>query len=341
MDAHEKIEREDTRKMEREAVKGKKEEEDEKKARVEIKSGEATEEKSKDFWDKISILLAPVGSLFTAIVIFLVGQHYTNTIKDRQAAEMNIRLYSQLMSKREATESALRKDMFKSIIQSFMSPKIEIENKNQKSRFDAQDAKVLSLELLVHNFHESLQLKPLFSYVRRDIKRAKFAKEEQKEELVDRIERVAIRITKKQMSVLEGVGVKKDRECEIEGLEEKPAVEDMTMTLEGITRDFKIEILEADEKNKAIFLRLTITTQEKNSKKVEAEFWLDYFDFPMIDNTYLSHDQRCAVVLTDFDDEVVEYTLIYFPGGYASLKEKPYYKDVVEKLIHSKKQFMK
>ncbi|MBI3988141.1 MAG: hypothetical protein HY347_00845, partial [candidate division NC10 bacterium] len=66
-----------------------------------------------------------------------------------------------------------------------------------------------------------------------------------------------------------------------------------------------------------------------------AEFWVGFFDFPMIDNTRLSHDQRCAIVLTAFGGSSADITAIYFPGSYASLKEKPYYQEVVQNLLKS------
>ena len=53
----------------------------------------------------------------------------------------------------------------------------------------------------------------------------------------------------------------------------------------------------------------------------------------MIDNTRLTHDQRAAVVLNAFEDGSADVTLAYFPGSYASLKEKPYYQEVVQKLM--------
>jgi hypothetical protein len=54
----------------------------------------------------------------------------------------------------------------------------------------------------------------------------------------------------------------------------------------------------------------------------------------MIDNTRLSHDQRCAVVLNEFDpvSKFAEATVVYFPGDRASLKEKPYYDEVLHTL---------
>jgi hypothetical protein len=58
----------------------------------------------------------------------------------------------------------------------------------------------------------------------------------------------------------------------------------------------------------------------------------------MIDNTRLANDQRCSVVLNAFEDNSADVTLVYFPGSYASLKEKPYYQEVVQKLMRTNAQ---
>ena len=55
----------------------------------------------------------------------------------------------------------------------------------------------------------------------------------------------------------------------------------------------------------------------------------------MIDNTRLSGDQRCAVVMTKFKDGSAQLTLIIFPGSHASLKDRPYYEDVINQLLEA------
>jgi len=59
----------------------------------------------------------------------------------------------------------------------------------------------------------------------------------------------------------------------------------------------------------------------------------------MIDNIRLAHDQRCAVVLNAFEDGSADITVAYFPGAYASLKEKPYYQEVVQNLMRTNSLF--
>jgi hypothetical protein len=79
----------------------------------------------------------------------------------------------------------------------------------------------------------------------------------------------------------------------------------------------------------------------------QTEFIISYFEFPMIDNTRLKNDMRLAVVLNSFVSEDrfndsgqpagksnrIELKVIYFPGSRSSLKEKPYFDDIVSKLL--------
>ena len=95
-------------------------------------------------------------------------------------------------------------------------------------------------------------------------------------------------------------------------------------------------MLGADPKEEGLQLRVTVRTGQGGSVETTAtEFWLDYFDFPMIDNTRLSHDQRFAVVLNNFDAAggSADVTLAFFPGKYTGLREKPYYDEVLTKLL--------
>ena len=61
-------------------------------------------------------------------------------------------------------------------------------------------------------------------------------------------------------------------------------------------------LLEADPKTRSLRMRLDIRTAADTAGAAEtnsAEFWTGYFDFPMIDNTRLPHDQRAAVGWAD------------------------------------------
>jgi hypothetical protein len=71
--------------------------------------------------------------------------------------------------------------------------------------------------------------------------------------------------------------------------------------------------------------------QEDDATKDVAGFWLEYFDFPLVDNTYLNEDQRYSVILEGFKEDEkghdvkAQVTLLYYPAAYAGLKEKSFY----------------
>jgi hypothetical protein len=290
----------------------------------------------KDIWEKIGLILHSSGGLLTALSVALIGLIGSNFLKDReireargredtQIRETRTRIYTELMSKREESESALRKDMFISIIGTFLKPGAA-----------NLDERVLNLELLAYNFHESLNLKPLFTYIEKQIENSG---ESRKQDYLDRLYKVATEISRKQMLVLESAGQKTDRAIDLEGFKENPGgfpLEDASLTLDGITRQFSLRVLAADKKTREINIRMEIKTPTEDGKNIEthnAEFWVGFFDFPMIDNTRLPHDQRAAVILNAFEDGIADVTLAYFPGSYASLKEKPYYGEVIQNLM--------
>jgi hypothetical protein len=298
---------------------------------------------TKSGWEKASVLLQSSSGLITAVTVAIIGMIGSNYLKEReiaetasrermQAAETNVRIYTELMSKREEAESALRKDMFVSIIQSFLKPASA-----------KLDEKVLNLELLSYNFHESLNLKPLFIYIEKEIRESNNAG---KKQYLERLHKVAVEITKKQMLVLESAGAKIDRIVDFVSLKNTPGgitLDGTKLKVDGVEREFNIVVLKADAKTQELYVRLEIRTPI-DSAKVEtnaAEFWVGFYDLPMIDNTRLSNDQRCAIVLNAFENESADITMAYFPGSYASLKEKPYYQEVVQKLMRANATFGK
>lgn len=285
------------------------------------------ETKKKDGWDKADVILKPVGGLLAALALAALGFFGSNYLESRQDTEMRIRLYTELISKREAAESALRKDMFGTIFESFLKPETA-----------KLETKVLNLELLSYNFHESLNVKPLFVHLANQItKKDSTLKATEKSWYLNRLHKVAGEITRKQMATLEAAGEKFERSIDLDSLfknSEAIQLYDESLKVGKIERAFKVKALEADRDNKEVKVRLEIrTSNEPAEEPVETEFWVGFFDFPMIDNTRLSHDQRCAIVLNKFEGPTAEITVVYFPGSHASLKERPYYQEVIESLL--------
>lgn len=295
----------------------------------------------RDKWDKIQILMNPVGGLITALTIALISYLGSVYLNNKQDNESKIRLYTELMSSREQAESALRKDMFNSILGTILKDSHSL------------DENILQLELLAYNFHESLNLMPLFVYLNRQIALEKnFVK---REEFRKRLYKMARDITSKQISSLEGAASREtmfitfsnDSTVYQPGLTEDLPLDwtdsktfyDTVRLAEKVNVYKRVVFIKAtgfniDEKSVNVRLDVETSINDIFSNMVTQEFTIDYFQFPMIDNTRLSNDMRCAVVMRDFDfPNFIEIDILYFPGSHSSLKEKPYYDEVVKKLL--------
>ena len=148
----------------------------------------------KDRWEKADIILRPVGALITALTIAFVSYAASNYLSKNQEKEAKTKLYTELMTKREDSESALRKDMFNSIMNNILKDKETV----------SLDEKILQLELLTYNFHESLNLMPLFEYLnRRNNMETKGA--DLKKAYKGRLIKMSRAIIAKQLSSLEAV----------------------------------------------------------------------------------------------------------------------------------------
>jgi hypothetical protein len=283
------------------------------------------EPKRKDFWDKITIVLHPMGGLLTALAVTYVGMKGSRVLDRRQSVDTNARLYSELMSRREEAESSLRKDMFVSIISSFLQP----------SREDL-DGKVLNLELLAYNFHDSLNLKPLFLDIQRRLRKSS---DPEKKDFLRRINRVAKETTAKQLFSLQGQGKTFTRSVDLAELAAAGRagiqLEPETITVRKTTCQIGLRVISFDEDQEQLLVRLEVKAPEGHPEipDTRATFNTGYFDFPVIDNTRLSNGLRCAVTLTNFSAGVAaDLTTVCFPGEYASLKDRPYYDEVIQKL---------
>jgi hypothetical protein len=270
----------------------------------------ADEIKQKDFWEKLQIVVQPLGGLLTACAVAYVGMTGSQMLERRQSVDTNARLYSELMSRREEAESSLRKDMFVSIISTFLKP-------------GATDlsAKILNLELLAYNFHDSLNLKPLFLDIQRQLRKSVDA---DRADYLLRINRVAREITAKQLFALEGHGKSFRRSVDLEELAAAGAA--------GIELD--PETIKVDVELQQLTVRMKVTSAQGKDELPDsrASFTVGFYDFPVIDNTRLPSGVRCAVTLSNFSSVSADMTTVCFPGEFASLKDRPYYDEVIQKL---------
>jgi len=287
----------------------------------------------KDFWDKLQIVLSPLGGLLTALAVASLGLIGSRALDRQQSSEAKLRLYSELMTRREESEATLRKEMFQSIIGSFFD--------SQSTSFES---KLLKMELLAQNFHEALNLQPLFKHLRREIAGATLPAADRRH-YESRVSELAREVTRKQMIVLEAGGKRFDwtvllTDSLIDGLRTEP-LEDVRLGLDGVERRFRVTLFRADTAQRELRIGLEIETPEQpgvtasDAGRYSVEFDVGFFATPMIDNTRLSNDQRVAIVLTDMNDAGASLSLMYFPGSRASLREKPYYEEILRKLAET------
>lgn len=302
------------------------------------------------------------------LVTLILGYVFNDSLNKRQAVDNNMRLYTEIMTKREQADSDLRKDMFKSILDTFMNKISALDREHQLRQ------KVLNLELLAYNFHESLDIGPLFKDIRSEIPDDNQGAHA---DLRKRLEKVGREVIERQLAALSDSGMFERGGASIipEKLEKLKAYlifRTLSHTVpnpevkagEGVTRaclsvesaedesdktvrryrQFTLEILKVDQTTREVQVRLNVSKPlsynecqqpklEFASKgEIDTNFWVGLFDFPLIDNTRLTHGERSSVSLMYLDSDQLEVALAYFPGSRASMKDKPYYDQILREL---------
>lgn len=294
-------------------------------------SGAAQGGKAQDFLTKY------MSTFMTAIVVTGLGIYSDHALDKRAKHEakmasqaQNYRLYTELLSARENAESALRKDMFKAILDEFFAG-----NSSEGSE-SSVTKRILKLEMLALNFGESLSLSPLFTELENEILKMN-AEPTKKDEYQRRLWSLAKQVAQQQIAALVAGGDPSTMEFFFEDASGNnkykwPVIEELDCGGGTIKREFSITFSDAIESNKDISVQLKIITQGGKENEIEKSFTLNFFNFPMVDNTRLSHDQRFALILTNFEEGIIEVKGICFPGKYAGQRDKPFLDDVIHRL---------
>ena len=274
----------------------------------------------------------------------------------RSDHQQDTRLYTELMSRREEADSALRTEMFKTILDGFLETPA-----NAPRDILSQ---ILKLEILALNFGDALSLNPLFISLDKEITAQKSMLRPEKRLLRNRLRSLARRVSNSQLSALTPVGVEIriefsgnleqaqfsfawPQEVVAEELLMNPGefndaadhenriAELATHELGSVTRSYNAVFSNPDSDLESIDVKLTIIEEGvAGVVPTVMSFQLNFFNFPIIDNTRLSQDQRFALVLQEFntDEGFIKVVGICFPGVYASLRDKPFLDDVIKKL---------
>ena len=307
-----------------------------------------------------------IKALALPLVTLVLGYWFNSSLNERQQDDTNSRLYIEMMGRREEADSNLRKDMFNSILTTFLArdPSLRLTSEELIRQ------QILSLELLAYNFHESLDIGPLFKDVERRIM------QEQRDtnmELRGRLESVALQVIEHQLTALSDVGMLERGNALPERIKDLKAhvsfgihaVSDpQVVPGEGTSRiclstestdgsrhyrQFRLELIDYREDLREVMVHLYVSQllsdeecKQNNldleeKREVDTNFLVGLFDFPMIDNTRLSGGERTAVSLTALNPSVLSVALAYFPASRASLKDKPYYDEVIRDLVRNRR----
>jgi hypothetical protein len=275
--------------------------------------------KSKDLWDKADVILKVIITLVVALVGIL-GQQYLSSLSEESNRH---RLHTELLVRREEAETSLKRDVFNTIYGSFLS---------QSSNNPAD--RLLALELLAYNFHESVNLEPLFRHLADQFVAGK------NDILLQRLTKAAREMGKRQLLVLDQSGVSADATLEFTGLipgrgDGIPITISRQLDLGGWHRTIDLTFSEVDTaaKDFSVYLNVTSTTTgNKTVPSVSVGFSINFFDFPRIDNIRLSGDQRLAIVMNEFFDTNADFTIVLFPGSLASVSDGPTVEEAIERL---------
>lgn len=291
---------------------------------------------------------------------------YTELLSRREEAESSLRkdMFKEIMS-----------GFFTEIVAKAKIPEEDEDYKGDDIK-DMLSKKILKLEMLALNFGDSLSIGPLFSELSIDIEQVlktnrdviahykTVAAPYQK-----RLRSLAKRVASRQMSTISAGSKSSDKyEFKITAntqeirLEEDEivnnkdfywssmdSVDEDKLKLDGVTRFFEIKLSDADFVNYTINVNMKILEIPKDNDNDKSDtgspivvadrsFNMDFFNFPLIDNTRLSHNHRFALIIEHFDYNTIELKGVLFPGSFASQRDKPFLNDAINELKANKNE---
>jgi hypothetical protein len=290
----------------------------------------------------------------------ILGFVFNSSLNERQRADSDSRLYADMMGRREDADSSLRKDMLKSILDTFL------KQTPGQPREEFLDQEVLNTELLAYNFHESLDLGPLFQYMQRQVAADKTNR------LLARLERVASDVKERQLALVGDSGAVERGDINLNtgvfafggaelpvGAHEKRGGPTLCLSIDSISavstvrerhyRQFKLEFIDYSKPRREAQFSLSVSKPlteadcrriqpielEQKNLEAQATFWVGLFAFPMIDNTRLSMSERCSVSVNSLtDDDNATVSVAFFQAARASVKDKLYYDEIMNNLLH-------
>jgi hypothetical protein len=284
--------------------------------------------KPRDRWEKADILLKGL----LPVAVAGVGYFGTSYLEQRQAEDSRRQFYTDLLARREEADSNLRKEMFRYVIDNFLGKELGDPRK-----------RLVGLEMLAVNFHDSFDLSPLFKEAHAGLLQA--ADKPALRLLRDDLEKLGRDIGDRQVASLADLDHRWDFEVsEIQDLQSGVTVSQTLLSselkpLSPVAKDAPpltliITATAVDTVKRALRLYVVVRRQDAPDAVVERELWVSFFDFPALNSLRLPNRERVAVVLRHFNASNIQLMAVHFPESRASLKEKPYFDDLVNDLKH-------
>lgn len=285
-----------------------------------------------------------------AIPVSLAGSTalYNVWAAKRSDAESRLKLYTELVNKREEADTNLRREIFSRLMEKYLDPGVT----------GALDRRLVVLELLSQNFNESLNLNPLFWQLDRQI--AQESDPRKKKEFRAQLDRIAFDVKQRQFDTLQVHGLSKTGKP-VSKLPADGAILDSDFDIEipgpdgakqRIGCHFIVEALDADEDNRRVQVRVQSMPLERHERSpliedgpgcsngLEARQWVfnvDRFDFPLVNYTRMSPTERFSVAFNEESKGQFNFKFIYFPSSLGGVRDKPFIDDVMGKLRSASK----
>ena len=284
-----------------------------------------------------------IATLAIPLSLGLIAQQYQRIEAERQIGDARLRLYTELLSKREEADTEVRRGIFDKVLETYLTP---TGKKLQP--------KLVALDLLAANFHDSLDLSPLFWQLYREIERAP---DRERTELTRQLIRIADGVKDRQVAALDlgsndGSTASNQARVQLDYLTTKDGAPDIDAELSFLdpdplvprghilTRHLRLWVVAHDPPRRRVYA-IVRADAHPGDRDQQWGFWIDTFDFPMANFTRLSRTERFAVVIREYGrlsgDPTAKITLIYFPSARIGAKDKPFIDDVMSDLVHERK----
>jgi hypothetical protein len=333
----------------------------EERERKEAKNGGDLWQKVESFAKIVAAVAVTIGSVW---IPYVIGR--TSEQSDRA------KVYMQVMSEREKADTAIRQEMFKTLLTNYLG---RFEDKKDAAESEESFRKrIMFLNLLTLNFQEYLNARPLFEdvYQRLEMAEQRDGKDGKAYRIWGELQKDLFRVARNaasgQAAMLTRSGLSRTfnltkgkavciRLYSVEALveltekfEKQPLLDRKTESCsDASVQDSRrmdkgfpaidVELEEVYESG----VRVKVTPYQESFRNgtlnfVQAlkpiKFEVSFFDLPYMDNTRLFDGSRFALLLSYVDkkEETAEINAIIFKGEFMSLRDRPFFEEMLQKL---------